>query len=127
MFDNEAIILDLFRAGVHGILLKGAETIDGLNTALMEVMNGTRYYSNEIQLLLAINSHQFSLPSRLNFTPRELEVLRLTSGGKSSKEISLAMDISIGSVENYRKELLRKTKTKNAAELISFSMLNGVL
>jgi DNA-binding NarL/FixJ family response regulator len=127
MFDDEAIILDLYRTGVHGIFLKGTESSDGLHAALIDVMNGTRCYSPEIQQLLSINSHQSTHPSRLNFTPRELQVLGLTSEGKSAKEISSVMGISVGSIENYRKKLLKKSKTKNVAELLSFCIKNGVL
>lgn len=125
MFDDEAIILDLYRSGVHGIFLKGTEAIDGLSEAITEVMDGKRYYSSAIEQFLTINSNQFSLPSRLNFTPRELQVLCLTSEGKSAKEIGVAMGISVGSIENYRKDLLRKTKTKNVAELVTFAIRNG--
>lgn len=127
MYDTDDTILDLIRVGVHGILLKGSTGIEELNIALTEVMNGTRYYSSEIQELLTKNSHHLSHRSRLKFTQRELEVLSFISEGKSSKEIGSVMNISVGTIENYRKELLRKTTTKNAAGLISFCIKNGVL
>ena len=54
----------------------------------------------------------------IELTARELEVLELLSRGFSSKEISEQLYISSNTVEYHRKQLLRKTASRNAAELI---------
>ena len=54
----------------------------------------------------------------IELTARELEVLELLSRGFSSKEISEQLYISSNTVEYHRKQLLRKTAARNAAELI---------
>lgn len=54
----------------------------------------------------------------IELTARELEVLELLSRGFSSKEISEQLYISANTVEYHRKQLLRKTSSRNAAELI---------
>lgn len=53
-----------------------------------------------------------------DLTARELEVLELLSRGLNSKEISKKLFISSNTVEYHRKQLLRKTGSRNAAELI---------
>jgi DNA-binding NarL/FixJ family response regulator len=126
-FDEEATLLDLLRAGVHGILLKRSANRAELTSAINEVMNGRNYYNEEIRHVVDKNIHRLNVSSRTSFTTRELEILRFTSTGKVAKEIAVALNLSTGSVETYRKELLRKTNTKNVAELVTFAHRNGLL
>ncbi len=55
---------------------------------------------------------------RIELTARELEVLNMLSLGFSSKEVAAKLFISPNTVEYHRKQLLRKTNSRNAAELI---------
>ena len=55
---------------------------------------------------------------KIELTARELEVLNLLSLGFSSKEVAGKLFISPNTVEYHRKQLLRKTNSRNAAELI---------
>lgn len=60
-------------------------------------------------------------------TNRELEVLKLLASGLNSKEISEQLFISTNTVEYHRKQLLRKTKSRNVAELIGNAYRRGIL
>jgi two-component system response regulator NreC len=51
-------------------------------------------------------------------TPKELQVLNLISRGLSTAAISRKLSISNYTVDGYRKDLLRKFKAKNSAELV---------
>ena len=126
-FDEEPTILDLLSVGVHGILLKRSANKTEIATAIKEVMDGKNYFNADIRKVVDKNMHQLNTPSRTRFTPRELDVLRLTAQGKSAKEIAEDLTLSTATVEDYRKEMLRKTKTKNVAELVAFAHLNGII
>ncbi len=56
-----------------------------------------------------------------NITQRESEILRLLIQGKTSKDISNQLNISINTVNSHRASLLKKTNSKNTAELILWS------
>ena len=60
-------------------------------------------------------------------TARELEVLDLLSRGFSSKDIAEKLFISPNTVEYHRKQLLRKTESRNVAELIGTAFRKHVL
>jgi DNA-binding NarL/FixJ family response regulator len=126
-FDEEATLLDLLRVGVHGILLKRSANLTELSAAISEVTRGGKYFNEEIRHIVDQNIHRLKVSSRTRLSHRELDILRLTCSGKVAKEIAVALDLSTGSVENYRKELLRKTNTKNVAELVNFAHRNGLL
>ena len=126
-FDEETTLLDLLHVGVHGILLKRSANMAEVSLAIAEVMAGRNYFNAEIRELIDRNINRLSGSSRSKFTPRELEVLYLTCEGIAAKGIAVKLDIGTATVEDYRKEMLRKTNTKNVAELVAFAHRNGLV
>jgi DNA-binding NarL/FixJ family response regulator len=126
-FDEEHTLLDLLRVGVHGILLKRTANLSELTAAISEVTRGGKYFNEEIRHIVDQNMHRLKVSTSTRLSHRELDILRLTCSGKIAKEIAIDLDLSTGSVENYRKELLRKTNSKNVAELVNFAHRNGLL
>ncbi|WP_407404389.1 response regulator transcription factor [Sodaliphilus sp.] len=64
---------------------------------------------------------------RITLTAREIEVLDLLSRGLSSKDIAEKLFISSNTVEYHRKQLLRKTESKNVAQLIGYAFRKRIL
>jgi len=60
-------------------------------------------------------------------TPREREVLKLVAEGKSNKEISELLFISIRTVENHRANIMNKLKIKKTADLIRYAIQKGLV
>lgn len=60
-------------------------------------------------------------------SPRELQVLRLLALGGSSKQIANELSLSIHTVQNHRKSLLRKTGKNSTAELMTYAAQMGYL
>lgn len=58
------------------------------------------------------------LSSPKNLTKRELEILKLVAQGLSSKEISDILFLSTFTVRTHRKNILRKTATRNGSDLV---------
>ena len=56
---------------------------------------------------------------KMDLTEREKEVLKHLVKGFNSREISEKLFISINTVQYHRKQLLRKTLSRNVAELIA--------
>jgi DNA-binding NarL/FixJ family response regulator len=79
--------------------------------------------SNEyVNLLKASEGHKIN-----TLTKREIEVLKLICADKSSKEIGKLLSISSRTVENHRKNLLLKTKSKGTAGLVKYSLMNNLI
>ncbi|MGM9708769.1 MAG: response regulator transcription factor [Prevotella sp.] len=62
-----------------------------------------------------------------NITERELEVLELLSRGYNSKDIAERLFISPNTVDYHRRLLLKKTESRNIAELIGNAYRLGIL
>lgn len=62
-----------------------------------------------------------------SITEREKEILSLLVIGFNSKEISEKLFISPHTVEYHRRQLLKKTKSRNIAQLIGTVYRIGIL
>jgi DNA-binding CsgD family transcriptional regulator len=60
-------------------------------------------------------------------TPRQREVLQLVAEGKSSKEISAVLNISVKTVEFHRNSLMHELGVHSIAELTRYAMLRGII
>lgn len=61
------------------------------------------------------------------FTSRELEIIKELYDGKSSREISKSLFISINTVATHRKNILFKSNCSGISELKIFCRKNGIL
>lgn len=60
-------------------------------------------------------------------TNRELEILKWIAEGFSSKQIARSLGISLNTVNNHRKNMLRRTGCKTATELLNIAIRQGYL
>ena len=64
---------------------------------------------------------------RDSITSREREILGLLSKGHNSKEISERLFLSPHTVDYHRRQLLKKTNSRNIAQLIGIAYHMGIL
>ena len=55
-------------------------------------------------------------------TPREKEILRYISQGKTSKQIASALNVSVYTVSNHRKHICKKFNLHSTAQLVAFAV-----
>lgn len=58
--------------------------------------------------------------NELEFTKRELDIIRLLARGRSTIEIAEALNISAQTVQTHRKNILKKAPVRNSTELIEY-------
>lgn len=87
------------KAGVHGYLLKDGE-IDDLADAIRKCVKGKRVFSPELTFNMIRDENPL--------TVREQEILRLAALGKTTKDITLELYLSQGTVRNYISEIIQK-------------------
>ncbi len=126
-FDEEAMILNLMHANVPGIIFKRTTHQEEIYTALTTVLEGRQYYNEKVNVVLESNPTGIENPPRIKLSAREFDVLRCICQGMSSRAIAEKLMITEHTVEGYRKDILRKTNTKNTGELVNFAVLNGII
>jgi DNA-binding NarL/FixJ family response regulator len=60
-------------------------------------------------------------------TPRQQQVLRLLSEGRTQKEIASILDVSTRTVEFHKYELMRRLAVRNSAELMAVAARHGLI
>jgi DNA-binding NarL/FixJ family response regulator len=123
---GEAMTIHLLQQGVHGFLLKNT-SVSELKLAIETVIRGEKYIHESVTSLMNNNIKQMKSVPSVIFNKREAEILLQLKIGRSSKEIASVMDLKENTVNSYREDMLRKTKTKNVAELITYAHQNGIL
>lgn len=126
-FDEEAMIFNLMRVGVHGILFKKTTHQQEIYTAINTVMEGKHYYHEKVNIVLHSKPDGVQHPPRIKLSAREFEVIVLLCQGLSTKDIAEKLFLSEHTIEGYRKEIIKKTNTKNTNELIHYALMNGIV
>lgn len=111
-------VSDAIAAGVVGFVLKSSP-LDALGRALRSVADGRQFFCPETAGVLRELLRRSSRSSGREWmlSHREKEVLRAIAQGRGSKEIAAAFDLSVYTVENIRRRIMRKTGLKSVAEL----------
>lgn len=132
MFDGNAFVLRMIELGANGYLLKN-DNPDELERAVRTVYE-TDFYMNR-NTMAAMMSRISPEASRTNMSTlyqtelkeREIAILRMICEELTSKEIGDKLSLSLGTIETYRAELLRKTNAKNTAGLVVFAFRTGIM
>lgn len=131
MYDDEHSVVNAVRSGARGFVLKKASDNDLLD-ALRAVAKGSSYLSPQVsdRLLNRIQRGDLDAnptPSVLEgLSARELQVLRLVSEGKTSKEIAVILSLGLQTIRSYRKTMMKKLGVNNVASLTQLAMAAGV-
>lgn len=131
MYEDEKFIIHLMEHGANGYLVKNSEP-EEIHKAIYSVFE-TGYYFNDLlnkALLKKLTIRQNIKPTFNNdvdFTERELEVLRLICEEKTAAEIGKEIYLSPRSVEGIRQRLIEKVGVRNSAGLVMFAVKHGIV
>ena len=67
------------------------------------------------------------VPQPIYFSVRELEIVERIAAGATSMEIAEQLHISVHTVKNHRKNILRKADCRNSGQLINRYMALGLV
>lgn len=126
-FDEEAMIFNLMRVKVSGILFKKSTHQQEIHTAIAAVLEGKNYYNEKVNIVLHSKPDGLQHPPRIKLSAREFEVIVLLCHGLNTRDIAERLFLSEHTIEGYRKEIIKKTNTKNTNELIHYAVSNGIV
>ncbi len=118
MHDDGQYVVKSVRSGAFGYLLKNADEKE-LKHAIKEVFEGRKYFNRHITELMIANMSVANSDGQLELTPREMEILKLVSQGRITKEIADTLCVSTRTIETHRVNMMKKLGVQNTAELIT--------
>lgn len=124
MLTEEEMVDQLIQAGVSGYVVKDS-AVDELIKAIRSVAAGHLYFSPAI-LKIVIEKQRNPKKKSTHLTFREKEVLQLVAQGKTNKEISSILSISVKTVEKFRQQIMDKLNIHDIANLTRYVIMNRI-
>lgn len=101
-------------------------------TAVQSNLKGIKFFSPKVVEVLIELSFRKAQPEKQtqlheSLSEREMEIFRLVTQGKSTREIADELFLSTHTVYTHRKNILKKLSCKSAAELINYAYTQGLV
>ena len=131
MYEDDKFIIHLMENGANGYLLKNADA-DEIKKSIYAVHENGYYFNDLVnkallKKLVLKGNFKPSFNQNVEFTERELEVLKLICEEKTAAEIGKEIFLSPRSVEGIRQRLIEKVGVRNTAGLVMFAIKNGII
>ncbi len=127
MHGDRHFVKGMLTAGASGYLLKYSASQELLR-AIEAVKAGQVYLSPEIAGIV-VEDYRASAPDSSAFavlTPKEREVLQLFAEGKITRQIAETLNVSVKTVEAYRRQIMEKLHCQSFADLIKYAIREGL-
>ncbi len=126
-YETRAYILAAIKAGAAGYIPKKALSSE-LLTAIRTVYMGDSYlYSSATKALMEDYQQRVEREPYDRLTAREREILKLVAAGRTSREISDMLHISLKTGLGHRAKIMEKLDIHNRTELIKYAMRKGLV
>jgi DNA-binding NarL/FixJ family response regulator len=130
---SDQLVKDIVESGARAYVMKSDADRDLVNAVEALANNRTFFTARAADMLLNDFSErnaapavpQPPTPSRL--TSREREIVQLLAEGKSSKEVAVALGISVKTAETHRANIMRKLQLHSVSELVRYAIKNQII
>ena len=129
MYSDKHFIKGMLEAGASGYLLKSC-TYDQLIEAINAVYSGKKYLSNKITEVIIHDylGKEEEIPNNdPKLSERESEILKLFAEGKTSREISELLFVSVKTVGTHKQHILEKLELKTTTDLVKYALKKGII
>lgn len=134
MHESDPLIREVLDAGARGYVLKSDAGRD-LVTAVNAVRCNKTYFTAKVaQVVLdgyldkkPKKNDEKKIDSHSRLTPRQREIVQLLAEGKSSKEVAVALGLSVKTAETHRANIMRRLDCHSVSELVRYAVRNNII
>lgn len=135
MYDSDPLIRQTLEAGARGYLLKSDVGRDLVSAVDALRRNKTFFTPKVAQMVLEgylgrptkENEEDNGRKNGLRLTARQKQILQLLAEGKSSKEVAVALNISVKTAETHRANIMRRLDCHSVTELVRYAIRNHII
>jgi DNA-binding NarL/FixJ family response regulator len=129
---SDQLVREIVEAGVRAYIMKSDADRD-LVAAVEALANHRPFFTARAAEMLLDG---FRRPKtdidpdtviRNRLTAREREIVQLLAEGKSSKEVAVALGISVKTAETHRANIMRKLELHSVSELVRYAVRNQII
>jgi DNA-binding NarL/FixJ family response regulator len=130
MHESDSLVRDFLDAGARGYLLKTDAGVDLIKAVDALRRNQTFFTPKVAEMVLdgylMTSGKQDNAPAN-RLTPRQREILQLLAEGKSSKEVAVALGMSVKTAETHRANIMGRLNCHSISELVRYAIRNQVI
>jgi DNA-binding NarL/FixJ family response regulator len=132
MHDSDALIREVLNAGARGYVLKTDAGVDLVNAVDALRRNKTFFTPKVAQMVLDgylkkdVRQDEVDAPGA-RLTPRQREIVQLLAEGKSSKEVAVALNLSVKTAETHRANIMRRINCHSVTEIVRYAIRNKII
>jgi DNA-binding NarL/FixJ family response regulator len=132
LHDADQVVREVLNAGARGFLLK-SDAVRDLVAAVEALRQDKTYFTSKVASIvlegyLRNDAGAVPTPPTPNrLTPREREVVQLLAEGKSTKEVAVALDLSVKTAETHRSNIMRKLGLHSVSDLVLYAVRNNIV
>lgn len=127
MYPEEQYAVRTLRAGAAGYLTKESASTE-LIEAIRKVAQGRKYITTSLAERIAVDWEiEKDKPLHEKLSDREYQVFCMIASGKTVKEISEALSLSIKTVSTHRSRILKKMSMDNNAQLTHYAIKHNLV
>jgi DNA-binding NarL/FixJ family response regulator len=135
MHESDSLIREVLDAGARGYLLKTDAGSDLINAVDALRRNQTFFTPKVAEMVLdgylskksAKLQEQDGPTVASRLTPRQREILQLLAEGKSSKEVAVALGLSVKTAETHRANIMSRLNCHSVSDLVRYAIRNQVI
>jgi DNA-binding NarL/FixJ family response regulator len=133
MHEADPMIQKILEAGAQGYLLKSDASLDLVSAVEALLKNKTFFTPKVGQIVLEgylgknpAKAVEDSDKGTLRLTARQREIVQLLAEGKTSKEVAVALEISVKTAETHRANIMKRLDCHSVTELVHYAIRNGI-
>lgn len=132
MHETDPLIRQVLDAGARGYILKTDAGRDLVSAVEALRRNKTFFTSRVAQMILdgflkGDPRPADNQPAGGRLTARQREIVQLLAEGKSSKEVAVALGLSVKTAETHRANIMRKLQLHTVSELVRYAVRNQIV
>jgi two-component system response regulator NreC len=131
MHDDEGYLREVLSAGGAGYVLKRAADVELLTAIRAIHQGGTYLHAAHTRVLFEDGTERAPVEAKQRLedqlSPREIQVLRLTALGYTSRQAADKLHLSPKTVDTYRARVMSKLELDNRVDLVRYALERGLL
>lgn len=127
MHESDSLIREVLDAGARGYILKTDAGRDLVAAVDALRRNKTFFTSRVAQMILDGYLKGDTRHDDDRLTPRQREIVQLLAEGKSSKEVAVALGLSVKTAETHRANIMRKLDCHSVSEVVRYAIRNNII
>ena len=127
-FNDDEYALEALKSGSRGYLLKDADTSE-LIRSIRSCLEGGLVLEDQVaaNILPKLMNHTASEKVDESLTPRELDIICRIGEGRSNREISEELALSVGTVKNHISIILDKLELRDRTQIAIYAIRHGLV